>query len=203
MRLSGSSSSRPLASLIVIVASPGSSSIAKPSCGPAERGDGTVAAAPLTIMAGRRSSLCDRFMTCGRSSGYRDRFCCPKVPTLQVSPAPVPRQNAIPHKPASPSRPLVLEAPSRPCLATLTANAASTRDDVLSKDDGAQWRHHAGQKGRKVDGISSCSNASVPGTSITDSRVWRPHAAGIARRDERTKRRDRDRSRRGESAGSC
>jgi hypothetical protein len=65
VRLSGSSSntSRPLASLIVIVAlrGPSTSSIPKPSCGPAERGDGS------TIIASR-SSFCDRFTSCGLSS---------------------------------------------------------------------------------------------------------------------------------------
>jgi hypothetical protein len=65
VRLSGSSSntSRPLASLIVIVALTGSptSSIPKPSCGPAERGD-------ASAIIASRSSLCDRFTTCGLSS---------------------------------------------------------------------------------------------------------------------------------------
>jgi hypothetical protein len=148
VRLKGSTSNTkpPLASLTVIVAlrGPPTSSIPKPSCGPAERGDVSTVAS--------RSSLCERFTTCGLSSVAAIASVVQNCEFFRQSPAPAPRQSAIPHRPANPIR----------CVRAGTPNLP-TFDDA----DDQRWYSRARSRQSPV----RCSGTDMvpsPKTSVPD-----------------------------------
>lgn len=168
VRLKGSSSNRkaPLASLTVILAfrGPPTSSVPKPPCGPAERGNVSIVAS--------RSSLCDRLTTCGLSSVAAIASVVQNCEFFRQSPAPAPRQSAIPHRPANPITRVGVGTPGRPTFDDADdqpwhSRAKSRRSPVrcsgtdMVPSSKTSVPGGATQQNRKVRGVSSCSSACV------------------------------------------